>query len=159
MPISKEDFRAALGRFASGITVVTSVDKQGRAHGMTVSAFCSVSLDPPLILVTISKDTGSHYSIAESGKFVVNILREDQEHVSELFAAPVPDRFSEARYIESQHGVPVIEGALANLECDLRYSHEGGDHTIYVGEITDAHMSDDGAPLIHFRGGYQKLSE
>jgi flavin reductase (DIM6/NTAB) family NADH-FMN oxidoreductase RutF len=158
MPISKEDFRAALGRFASGITVVTSIDDQGKPHGMTVSAFCSVSLEPPLILVSISKDTGSHYSIAESGKFVVNILSEDQAHISERFAAPIEDRFGPTECFESESGLPMIAGALANLECRLRYSYDGGDHTIYVGEIENAAVAD-GNPLLHFRGSYTSTGD
>lgn len=156
MPISKEDFRTTLSRFASGITIVTSADKEKRFHGMTVSAFCSVSLDPPLVLVSISKDTGSHYSIAESKKFVVNILSEDQEHLSELFAAPLHDKFERVEFSESPHGLPMITGALANMECDLRHSYDGGDHTIYVGEIENAIVVD-GDPLVHFRGGYRSL--
>lgn len=153
MPISKEDFRAALGRFASGITVVTSIDNEDRLHGMTVSAFCSVSMDPPLVLVSVSKETGSHHSIAEGKKFVVNILSENQEYISALFAAPVPDKFSQTEHTVSKNGLPMIHGALANLECDLRYSYDGGDHTIYVGEIENVHL-EDGKPLLHFRGAY-----
>lgn len=158
MPISKEDFRASLGRFASGITIVTSADSEKRFHGMTVSAFCSVSLDPPLILVSISKETGSHHSIAESKKFVVNILSEGQEDLSDLFAAPVHDKFERVEFSESPHGLPVLLGTLASMECDLRYSYDGGDHTIYVGEIENAAVND-GDPLVHFRGGYRSLKD
>jgi flavin reductase (DIM6/NTAB) family NADH-FMN oxidoreductase RutF len=158
MPISKEDFRAALGRFASGITVVTSIDRQKRFHGMTVSAFCSVSLEPPLVLVSISKDTGSHYAIAQGGKFVVNILQEGQAELSERFAAPLPDRFSETGHVETAGGLPLLKGALANLECSLRHSYDGGDHTIYVGEVERVHLAD-GRPLLHFRGEYKKIGD
>jgi len=158
MPISKEDFRAALGRFASGITVVTSIDHEDRFHGMTVSAFCSVSLEPSLILVCISKDTCSHQSIAEGKKFVVNILSEEQEELSERFAAPIDDKFSETEYTKSANGLPLINGALANLECRLVHSYEGGDHTIYVGEIENVTLAG-GNPLIHFRGDYKQIED
>jgi flavin reductase (DIM6/NTAB) family NADH-FMN oxidoreductase RutF len=158
MPISKEDFRAALGRFASGITVVTSIDSEDRFHGMTVSAFCSVSLEPPLVLVSISKDTCSHNSIAESKTFVVNILHEGQEELSERFAAPIDDKFSETEYTKSAKGLPLINDALANLECRLVHSYEGGDHTIYVGEIENVFIKE-GNPLIHFRGDYKGIED
>lgn len=158
MPISKEDFRAALGRFASGITVVTSIDSQKRLHGMTVSAFCSVSLEPPLVLVSIGKETGSHYAIAEGEKFIVNILSQDQAGLSERFAAPLPDRFSETGHLETENGLPLLKGALANLECSLRYSYDGGDHTIYVGEVKRIHLAD-GQPLLHFRGEYKRIED
>ncbi len=158
MPISKEDFRAALGRFASGITVVTSIDSEDRFHGMTVSAFCSVSLEPPLVLVSISKDTCSHQSIAESKKFVVNILSQEQEELSERFAAPIDDKFSETEYTKGEMGLPMINGALANMECRLVHSYEGGDHTIYVGEIENISISE-GKPLVHFRGDYKGVED
>jgi flavin reductase (DIM6/NTAB) family NADH-FMN oxidoreductase RutF len=158
MSISKEDFRAALSRFASGITVVTSVDSRGRPHGMTVSAFCSVSLEPPLVLVCISTDTGSHTSIAESQKFAVNILNENQTELSERFSAPIEDRFSETEYYNSTGGLPLLNGALAGMECRLVHSYSGGDHTIYVGEIEAAYI-EDGKPLLHFRGEYDRIGD
>src|ERR1041384_2910231 len=123
MSISKEDFRAALSRFASGITVVTSIDGKGRPHGMTVSVFCSVSLEPTLVLVCISTDTGSHNSIAESQKFAVNILSEEPSELSERFSAPIEDRFSETEYHQNESGLPLLNGALANLECRLVHSY------------------------------------
>ncbi len=158
MSISKEDFRAALSRFASGITVVTSVDSSGRPHGMTVSAFCSVSLEPPLVLVCISKDTGSHNCIAESKKFAVNILGETQTELSERFSAPIEDRFSETEYHDGAGGLPLLNGALANMECRLMHSYSGGDHTIYVGEI-EAAFFNEGKPLLHFRGEYDRIGD
>jgi flavin reductase (DIM6/NTAB) family NADH-FMN oxidoreductase RutF len=93
MPISNDEFRAALGSFASGVTVVTTMDGAGRAHGITVSAFCSVSLEPHLVLICIEKSTASHYAFEESGMFVVNILSEDQPAISERFASPNIDKF------------------------------------------------------------------
>ncbi len=158
MSISKEDFRAALSRFASGITVVTSVDGGGRPHGMTVSAFCSVSLEPTLVLVCISQDTGSHNCIAESKKFAVNILSEDQTELSERFSAPIEDRFSATEYYYGANGLPLLNGALAGMECRLVHSYSGGDHTIYVGEIEAAYV-EDGKPLLHFRGEYDRIGD
>ncbi len=156
MPISKDEFRAALGRFASGVTVITTKDSGGRLHGITVSAFCSVSLEPPLILVCIEKNTGSHYALEQSDSFVVNILREDQQYISDRFASYLPDKFAEVKYHSGIDGLPVLEDVLANLECRLVNSHASGDHTIYVGEIERA-IINDGKPLVYWHGNYREL--
>lgn len=156
MPISKDEFRAALGRFASGVTIVTSRDKSGRLHGITVSAFCSVSLEPPLILVCIDKETGSHQAFGEIETFVVNILREDQQHYSDLFASQLPDKFDRIEFLETADGIPVLKDVLASMRCRLINSHTNGDHTIFVGEITESFVSE-GNPLIYFQGNYRKL--
>ena len=157
MSITKNEFRAALGRFASGVTVVTARDKAGRLHGITVSAFCSVSLEPPLVLVCIDKQTGSHHAFEETDAFVVNILREDQQHYSDQFASQLPDKFDGIEFIENGSGVPVLKNSLANLECRLVNSHASGDHTIFVGEVTRSSVSD-GEPLVYFHGNYRKLN-
>ena len=154
--ISKDEFRRALGRFASGVTVVTARDASGKLHGITVSAFCSVSLDPPLILVCIDKNTGSHYALTETESFVVNILREDQQFISDRFASYLPDKFEAVEYNLGIDGLPVLENALANLECRLVNAHDDGDHTIFVGQIERATVGD-GKPLIYFHGNYWKL--
>jgi flavin reductase (DIM6/NTAB) family NADH-FMN oxidoreductase RutF len=158
MAINQDEFRAALGRFASGVTVVTTRDKSGRLHGITVSAFCSVSLVPPLILVCIDKTTGSHHALAETNAFVVNILREDQQYISDRFASFLSDKFDAVKWREGIDDLPVLEDVLANLECRLIYSHAGGDHTVYVGEIERATVND-GNPLIYFHGNYRKIED
>jgi len=156
MSISKEEFRAALSRFASGVTVVTTKDGSGKLYGITVSAFCSVSLTPPLVLICIEKNTGSHHAFEQSRVFVVNILRENQQRISDHFASPLEDKFSEISYRSGIEDLPVLEDALANLECRLRYSHEGGDHTIFVGEVEKATVNGI-QPLLYFHGDYRKL--
>lgn len=156
--ISKNEFRAALGRFASGVTVVTLKDADGRLHGITVSAFCSVSLEPPMILVCIDKRTGSHDAFKESGYFVVNILHENQQYLSDQFASHLTDKYEGIDYFENNRDIPVLKNALANLECRLVHFYDGGDHTIYVGEILKAHIYD-GEPLIYFHGNYRKLTD
>src|SRR6185369_10951835 len=98
MPVTQEEFRAALGRFASGVTVVTTKDAQGELHGITVSAFCSVSLQPPMVLICIEKTAGSHPAVEESAIFIVNILREGEAGVSELFASLRPDKFEHVKF-------------------------------------------------------------
>jgi flavin reductase (DIM6/NTAB) family NADH-FMN oxidoreductase RutF len=155
--ISKDEFRRALGRFASGVTVVTARDASGKLHGITVSAFCSVSLEPPLILVCIDKNTGSHYALSQTNSFVVNILREDHQYISDRFASYLPDKFEAVGYSLGKDDLPVLEDALANLECRLVNSYAGGDHTIFVGQIERATVSESGEPLVYFHGNYRKL--
>ena len=155
--ISKDEFRHALGRFASGVTVVTSKDTDGNLHGITVSAFCSVSLDPPLILVCIDKNTGSHYALAQTDSFVVNILRDDQQYISDCFASFLPDKFAVVKYHSGIDDLPVLEDVVANLECRLVNSHPNGDHTIFVGQIETATIND-GQPLVYWHGDYRELT-
>ncbi|HEX8637330.1 MAG TPA: flavin reductase family protein [Pyrinomonadaceae bacterium] len=156
MSISKEEFRRALSRFASGVTVVTTKDSNGKLYGITVSAFCSVSLSPPLILVCIERTTGSHHALAASKRFVVNILSENQQNLSNHFALPSDDKFAGVDFRAGIEEIPVLNGALVNLECRLRNSYEGGDHTIYVGEIENA-VVNDGNPLLYFHGNYREI--
>jgi len=154
--IGKDEFRAALGRFPSGVTVVTTKDSTERFHGITVSAFSSVSLEPPMILVCIEKTAGSHYAFRESEFFVVNILSEDKENLSNHFASPVPDKFYGIDYYLGIGGIPVLEAAFVTLECRLTYAHEGGDHTIFVGLVEKSTVKDEN-PLVYWHGNYRKL--
>ena len=156
MSINKDEFRRALGRFASGVTVITTRDASGRLHGITVSAFCSVSLEPPLISVCIEKNTGSHYAFLESAAFVVNILEANQQALSDRFAARIPNKFEGVAYRAGINGLPVLDGSLANLECVLINSFDAGDHTIFVGQIENSLVSE-GAPLVYFQGNYRTL--
>ena len=154
--IGKDEFRAALGRFPSGVTVVTTKDASGRFHGITVSAFASVSLEPPMILVCIEKTTGSYHALQESEFFVVNILAEGQEDLSNRFASQIPDKFDTVDYRLGIGEIPVFEDALVTLECRLAYAHEGGDHTIFVGLIERSEVKDEN-PLVYWHGNYRKL--
>lgn len=158
MAITNDEFRAALRHWASGVTVVTTKDRQGAAHGITVSAFSSVSLNPPLVLVCIDKETGSHYAFLESGVFVVNILREDQQEISEQFASKIEDKFDCINCEIGIGGVPLLADALVNLECRLVQSCEGGDHTIFIGEIQKTTVRT-GKPLVYHDGDYQKVAD
>ena len=156
MPISPDEFRAALSRFASGVTVVTTKDSAGKLYGITVSAFCSVSIEPPLILICIEKVTGSHKALSESGIFVVNILDQTQVELSERFASPIPEKFEDVEISLNIDGLPVLSGCLANLECRTSQSFEGGDHTIFVGEIENVSIGE-GDPLLYFRSDYRQI--
>jgi flavin reductase (DIM6/NTAB) family NADH-FMN oxidoreductase RutF len=157
MGVSKEEFRTALGRFASGVTVVTAKGARGELLGITVSAFASVSLEPPLVLVCIDKRASLHGHMSDGAHFAVNILEEDQELMSRRFASKDDDRFNGTAYRESADGTPLIEGALATLECRVVHAYPGGDHTIIVGEVESTSVGD-GRPLAYFRGGYVQLS-
>lgn len=158
MAISNDEFRNALRHWASGVTVITTKDATGKSHGITVSAFSSVSLSPPLVLVCIDKETGSHYAFLESGAFVVNILREDQQAISQQFAAKIEDKFDCINCEIGINGIPLLSDSLANLECTLVHSYEGGDHTIFIGEIQKATVHE-GKPLLYYNGSYRNISE
>ncbi len=156
MAISKEEFRNALSRFPSGVTVVTTKDADGSWRGCTVGAFSPVSLEPPMVLVCVDKRAGSHNAFQETGAFVVHILAEENEVHSNQFASHSSDKFNGIEYRTGISDIPVIENALVALECRLAHAHEGGDHTIFVGEIERAEIKD-GNPLVYWHGDYHKL--
>ena len=159
MPVDKNQFRTALSRFASGVTVVTTRDADARPLGLTVSAFCSVSLTPPLVLVCIERTAHAHVAFQTSGVFVVNFLAADQEHLSRLFASREPDKFAGLGYSAGLDGAPVLTDALAALECRVRHAYEGGDHTIFVGEVEHTTLREGAQPLVYYRGGYASLKQ
>lgn len=156
--INNNEFRAALGHFASGVTVVTTKDANEHLHGLTVSAFSSLSLNPPLVLICIQKTTGSHHAFEESKAFVVNILKEDQQNISNHFATHLSDKFNEIEFHSGIEDIPVLENCLANLECRLENSIDGGDHTIFVGKVEKINLNE-GSPLIYWHSKYRKVEE
>jgi flavin reductase (DIM6/NTAB) family NADH-FMN oxidoreductase RutF len=155
MSIDEARFRQVMGHFATGVTVVTT-EHNGELFGMTVSSFASLSLKPALILVCIDKAVPTHAAIGAAGCFVVNVLEKRQEHLSRRFAVTANDKFKGVAWHSGQLGLPVLEGVLAVIECQLRNTLDGGDHTIYVGEVTDAEVHE-GAPLLYYRRGYREL--
>lgn len=156
MPVTNDEFRSALSRFASGITVVTTKGKSGLLQGITVSAFSSVSLDPPLILVCIEKAAASYRGFLESGVFVVNILNSGQRTLSERFASQIDDRFKGVEMSLNNDGIPMISNCLANLECRIKFTVDGGDHSVFIGEVENATIGE-GDPLIYFRSDYRTI--
>jgi flavin reductase (DIM6/NTAB) family NADH-FMN oxidoreductase RutF len=156
MTVGKDEFRNALGRFASGVTVVTAI-YDGRPWGMTVSAFSSVSLEPPLILVCIDKKATGHGCLSIGSSFAVNILSEEQELISRRFASRDVDRFDGTGFTAGLTGAPRLDGVIAIIECRVVQTYEGGDHTIVVGEVLATSIAD-GKPLAYFRGRYAQLS-
>jgi flavin reductase (DIM6/NTAB) family NADH-FMN oxidoreductase RutF len=151
-------FRSVLGRFCSGVTVVTARDDEGNDVGMTVSAFCSVSLEPPLVLCCIERTAAMHDVLARATAFAVNILSDEQEAISRRFSEREEERFDGIGYERGQNGAALLVGALAWLECRTFARHDGGDHTIVVGEVEHAEARN-GAPLLYYRGGYNQLGQ
>lgn len=152
-------FRSVLGRFASGVTVLTTRLHE-QLHGMTVSAFCSVSLEPLLVLASIEKVTRMHALLLESHIYAVSILAARDEATSRFFA---DDRrlagveFAPGAYRIGVTGCPILPQATAYLEASVRAVHEGGDHSIFLGEVVNAEIVTDEPPLIFYRGGYATL--
>ncbi|MGI8618198.1 MAG: flavin reductase family protein [Gemmatimonadaceae bacterium] len=154
--IDEYRFRSVLSRFASGVTVVTAVDDTGVDHGITVSAFCSLSLKPPLVLICIDHGTVMHRILETSTAFAVSVLAAGQEELARRFSDPDNDRFDGTSYTRGSNGAAVLTGAAAHLECGLTHRFEGGDHTIFVGNVEAADASDL-HPLLYYRGGYAEL--
>jgi flavin reductase (DIM6/NTAB) family NADH-FMN oxidoreductase RutF len=155
--VTPDEFRAALGRFASGVTVITVKTSEDAIHGMTANAFCSVSLHPPLVLVCIDHLGETYLHLRERGQFGVSLLKQEQEALSEFFADPErnPDaaRRLGIRYRNMRSGMPVLENTLANLDCRIIDAHSAGDHTIFVAEVREVLLGE-GHPLLYFRGQY-----
>jgi flavin reductase ActVB len=156
--VSPDDFRRVLSHFATGVTIVTTRDADGRPTGLTVSAFCSVSLDPPQVLVCVDHKSQSYPSLRDRDHFAVNFLGDRHEDVSRRFATTRLDKFDSVPHKLSSHGVPLLEGALAQLECRTVSRHVEGDHTILVALVEEA-RNGAGEPLLYFRGKYRRLAE
>lgn len=134
-PFDARELRQVLGSFVTGVTVITTVDAQGKPHGLTVNSFSSVSLDPPLVLWSQSRAAPSHPVFEQSERFAVNILADDQVEISNRFARASADKFAGTSVVAGLGGVPLIEGCSAHLECRRVQSHPGGDHVVFVGEV------------------------
>jgi flavin reductase (DIM6/NTAB) family NADH-FMN oxidoreductase RutF len=156
LSVSSDEFRSILGRFPSGVTVVTTKGADGSDQGMTVSAFCSVSLGPPLILMCIEKTASAHEALTTAPAFIVNILSAKQEQIARRFAIVDIDRFEGVGFSRSGSGIAVLDDVLGVIECSRSALHDAGDHTIIVGEV-EAGRAEIGAPLLYYRGGYAQL--
>lgn len=162
MSLNPSEFRKAMGCFGTGVTIIT-VDLDGEAHGMTANAFASVSLDPMLVLVCVDHATRTHAHLHSKKRFGINVLCENQRAISEYYARPERSHESAeteagARFDRTQHGTPVLHGALAYLECRLHSAEPAGDHTVFVAEVEDVVVRQ-GDPLLFFRGKYRKIGE
>jgi flavin reductase (DIM6/NTAB) family NADH-FMN oxidoreductase RutF len=155
--IDPSEFRQLLGRFATGVTILTVVTPEGRPLGMTANSLASVSLLPPLISVCVDREAEMHPAILGAREFVVNVLASPQEALARRFADKHEDRFDGIGYHLSPEGLILLDGALAHIECERYAEYPGGDHTIVLGQVTGG-STGDGRPLLYYRGGYAALS-
>ena len=156
MSLDPDSFRAVMGRFASGVTVVTATDDAGSAYGMTVSAFASVSLQPPLVVVCIDHAASLHDTLTNAPYFAVNILASTQEPIARRFADTGAHGFEGIGYRNGDNGVPILNDVLAFVECRRVSSETAGDHTVIIGETVATSMRD-ARPLLYYRGGFAQL--
>jgi len=160
-PPSALAFRQALGQFTTGVTVVTVECEPGKIHGMTANSFASVSLNPLLVLICVDHRALMHPYLHEQKRFGVSVLKEHQQALAEFFAQPgqhedAEDRLG-IRFRLSPSGIPMLEDALARLSCRLVHSYVSGDHTVFLGEVETAEVSE-GQPLLFFRGRYRQIA-
>jgi 3-hydroxy-9,10-secoandrosta-1,3,5(10)-triene-9,17-dione monooxygenase reductase component len=153
-----KQFRSVLGHFATGVTIITAMDGE-EPVGMAANSFTSLSLDPPLILFCVAHTSSTWPRIEAAGTFAVNILGEGHEELSNLFAQKGADRFSATPWRVGVSGAPVLEEAIAYLDCRFEAEHPGGDHKIIVGRVLDLDVREGARPLLFFRGGYQRMHE
>jgi flavin reductase (DIM6/NTAB) family NADH-FMN oxidoreductase RutF len=154
--VDPAQFRQLLGRFATGVTILTVITPDDRPIGMTANSLASVSLQPPLLSVCIDREAEMHDVITQADRFVVNVLSSRQETLARRFADKHVDRFDGVGYHLSPDGLIMLEGALAHIECDRHAQYQAGDHTIVVGKVVGGETGD-GRPLLFYRGGYAAL--
>lgn len=151
--LSKDDFRSALSQFATGVTVITTLDDQGEPHSMTANSFTSVCLDPPVILVCVAHGTNTYGFLKRMGRFGVNILRENQQEQGAYFAKKPEDRTGDVQYSysASEEGIPILDDSMVFMCCQVIGSHDYGDHTVFLGEVKEVRRNESGVPLMFFQ--------
>jgi flavin reductase (DIM6/NTAB) family NADH-FMN oxidoreductase RutF len=156
--VSGERFRQACGRFPTGVTIATVTDASGAPHGLTVSSFTSLSLDPPLVLICLGHAVTIIDCFRAASHFGLSVLAEEQQSISERFARRGQNRFSGVPWHSGDFDVPLIDGALAAIVCAVHERISAGDHDILIGRMLRAHVSE-GRPLVHWAGKYGRLAE
>lgn len=154
MSIEPRAFRDAMGCFASAVTVVSTCGDDKMPVGVTVNSFNSVSLEPPLVLFCLGLEATNLQRFLDNGKFVVNVLAEDQQDISTGFAKDGENFFASIEHDWSEHGCPVLKGALALFECDMETTYDGGDHIILIGRVRKVSHRPEGNPLVYYRSRY-----
>ena len=149
-------YRQVLGHFPTGVTVITAI-VEGTPVGMAIGSFASLSLDPPQVLFCAGKTSSSWPKVRSAGSFCVNLLADDQEDVSRVFASKAEDKFSEIGWKRSGNGSPLLAGVLGYIDCTIENVVESGDHDIVIGAVTDLDVLHEGGPLLFFRGGYGRF--
>ncbi|MEX0729327.1 MAG: flavin reductase family protein [Aquisalimonadaceae bacterium] len=154
-PINPRDLRSALGGFATGVTIVTTQCEEWGPVGLTVNSFSSVSLDPPLVLWSLSRHSPSLKAFQANSHFAINVLAADQQELSNRFAQPIPEKFRGVSWHGGIADLPLLEGCVATFECRTRHQVDGGDHVIFIGEVEEfAHRTVE--PLLFLAGRYHK---
>jgi flavin reductase (DIM6/NTAB) family NADH-FMN oxidoreductase RutF len=150
-------FRQVLGHFPTGVTVVTTMS-DGKPVGFAVGSFASLSLDPPQVLFCAGSHSSTWPKIQAAGRFCANILADDQEDICRVFASKADDKFAEIGWKHSGNGSPLINGALAYIDCTIADVVESGDHYVVIGAVNDLDVQHEGGPLVFFRGGYGRFA-
>ena len=158
MAIDSRELRNVMGHFATGVTVITTKDSSDKPFGLTANAFSSLSLDPPLLLVCVDKTVDCYACFEDSGVFAVNVLSLEQEALSTRFATKGIEKFEGVPYSLGALGVPLLDGAIAHIECRGAAGYTGGDHTIYTGEVQTIATAD-AEPLLFYKGKYRRLAD
>jgi flavin reductase (DIM6/NTAB) family NADH-FMN oxidoreductase RutF len=159
MTIDQREYRNAVGCFATGVTVITTLDGGGGRIGITANSFSSLSLDPPLVLFCVDAKINSFEAFESCEYFNVNVLAENQMELSNTFARSSDDKWGGIEHGYGDNGSPVLENAIAVLECEKHAMYEGGDHMIMVGKVTKlTYEANDCRPLIYFKGSYANIS-
>ncbi len=157
MSFDGRELRDALGRFATGVCLITAVDKNGKPMAMTANSFSSVSLDPPLVLWCLQNNSDIYDLFAGARYYAINILAQEQQDLSNQYARKEQHEVSPEHYRIGKNGAPVIRNALVSFECELDATHEGGDHLIIVGRVTEVSQRPTGKPLVFCSGGYKEI--
>lgn len=157
MDFDGRELRTALGRFATGVCLITAVSEEGEALALTANSFSSVSLDPPLVLWSLQNDSDVYQVYSSARNFAINVLAIEQQGHSNQYARKGQHRIDPAHYSPGKYGAPIVRDALVSFECELYATHEGGDHLIIVGRVRDLTCRPGGDPLLFFGGAYREL--
>lgn len=157
--VVQDDFRRAMSNFASGVNVITCYDEDGQPHGMTATAFCSVSREPALLLICVKRDTRTCERILSRGRFGVSMLSGNATEISEHCARPGADKRLPAEWLSEQPGAgaPVLASALAHTDCSIYDHQDVGTHTVFIGRVEQLYFGSATEPLIYFQGNYHRL--
>lgn len=156
--LNNQLFKEAMSRFPSGVVIVTTISANGTKHGFTASAFSSLSLDPPLILVCLANSADCYEPFITGNKFAVSVVGHDQHELAYKFANKGVDKFDGNEFEDGDSGLPIITDSIFSLECNIKNTYPGGDHEILVGEVKHANINE-GTPSIWYQGSFRKFNQ
>lgn len=157
MSLDGRELRNAMGRFATGVCLITTTAEDGKPMALTANSFSSVSLDPPLVLWNLQDSSDVYATFSGPRYYAINVLALEQEALSSQYAKKGQHEIDPAHYAEGRYGAPIIQDALVSFECELEATHVGGDHLIIVGRILEVSQRSSGEPLLFYAGGYREL--